>query len=279
LDLASTYIRGFFVAAWLAGVTAAWAGTNSLPHVYTNGFKVALALGNDLYETLDGNFQKRLQPDPVEMEAMDAPVITPAMTDDATGKLGQVIISAGFIDLLNHVAHAKAIDRIQPGYFEQYACLLGRQTVNDTVPELFNMVDPRFWTIGVMNDQMSYFNQMIGLTLAINLSHHYLGHYNQYASQMLAGKLTPINNFIAPDEWETSVRVATLNSLDTGLATDGPRALFEVIDKMPKRPAWAAYLVPPATDLKMLNQRLTDYETNYWRGQLTLGGLAKVAAK
>jgi hypothetical protein len=177
------------------------------------------------------------------------------------------------------VAHAKAIDRIQPGYFERYASLLARETADNSVPDLMEMMDPRYWSVSVMNDQMSYFNQMVGLTVAINLSHHYLGHYNQHASQMLAGKLTPINNFIAPADWETSIKDATLNSLDTGLATAGPRALFEVIDKMPKRPAWTAYLAPTNTDLKMLNRRLADYETNYWRGQLKLDGLAKIAAK
>ena len=272
---AAIYIRGVLVSAWLLSLAPVLAQTNALPHVYTNGFKIALELGNDLYETLDYSFQRSVQPDPVQLEPSDTPLITPAATEDAREKLGQVIVSAGYIDLLNHVAHAKAIDRIQPGYFAQYANLLGRQTSSDSVPELVNMVDSRFWTRQVMDEQMSYFNQMIGLTVAINLSHHYLGHYRHYASRMLGGQLMPINNFIAPTEWETSVRLAALNSMDCGLATAGPIALFEVIDKMPARPAWAAYLVPTNADLKLLNRQLGVYETNYWRGQLTVDGLAK----
>jgi len=130
------------------------------------------------------------------------------------------------------------------------------------------MVDNRYWTDHVMNDQASFFNQIIGLTVALNLSHHYLGHYTKFSSQMLAGKLVPINDLLAPAEWEASVKAATLNALNCALGTDGPKALFEAIDQMPKRPAWTAFIVPPTTDLKKLNKQLKKYEDDYFHGQL-----------
>ena len=46
-------------------------------------------------------------------------------------------------------------------------------------------MDGRYWTDNVINDQMSYFNQMVGFMMAINLSHHYLGHYAKYAPKMI----------------------------------------------------------------------------------------------
>ena len=182
--------------------------------------------------------------------------------------MGRVVISAGFIDLINHIAHAKAIDRIQPGYFEGYVLNLGRQTASDAPPDLPGMVDPRYWKDDVMNDQMTYFNQMIGMALAINLAHHYLGHFNQFSSQMLAGKLVPINTLIAPAAWDAGVKAATLNCLNAALATTGPKALFEAIDKMPRRPAWTQFLVPPNADLKKLSSQLSTYEVAYFRGGL-----------
>jgi hypothetical protein len=49
---------------------------------------------------------------------------------------------------------------------------------------------------------------------------------------------------------------------------DGARALFDAIDKMPKRPDWTAFIVPPATDLKKLNKELVKYENDFFHGQL-----------
>jgi hypothetical protein len=136
------------------------------------------------------------------------------------------------------------------------------------MPEPPNIVDNRYWTDEVMNDQASYFNGMIGMTLALSLSHHYLGHYNQYASMMLAGKLVPINNFITPASWEAGVQTATHNCLECGVPVLGARALFEAIDKMPTRPAWAAFIAPPAANLKNMSAQLQDLEDKYFKGGL-----------
>ena len=69
-------------------------------------------------------------------------------------------------------------------------------------------------------------------------------------------------------EWDVSVRAAAVNSLDCALATDGSRALFEAIDKMPDRPAWAAYVIPANVDIKKLNKTLAHDEELFFRGQL-----------
>ena len=235
---------------WLVLLAPALAAAGTAAHVYSSDFTQARRLCGDLYETLDPKYQKSLHPEPIKLEAMQAPIIVPVEGADENKSLREVKISAGFIDLINHIAHAKAIDRIQPGYFEQYILNLSRPADNDAPPAPPNMVDNRFWTDDVMNDQASFFNQIIGLTVALNLSHHYLGHYTKFSSQMLTGKLVPINNLLAPAEWEASVKAATLNALNCALGTDGPKALFEAIDKMPKRPAWTAFLAPPTADLK-----------------------------
>jgi len=261
-------LKRLFVAAWLVLLSPALAAPGAPAHVYGNALNQTRKLGSDLYQTLDEKFQKTLYPEPIQVEPMEAPVIVPCEGADQNKSLREVKISVGFIDLVNHIAHAKAIDRIQPGYFEQYILNLSKAADANAPPEPPNMVDNRYWTDEVMNDQAGYFNQIIGMALALNLSHHYLGHYTKFSSQMLAGKLVPINLLLAPAEWDASVKAATLNALNCALGTDGPKALFEAIDKMPNRPAWTAFMVPPATDLKKLNKQLKKYEDDFFHGRL-----------
>jgi len=263
-------LRNAIAGAWLALLIPAWAATNSTPQVYPSDVGMAVKIGNELYETLDPRCQRNISPQTISTEQTDAPEIAPIRQADANAMPCQVLISTGFVDLLNHIAHAKAIDRIQPGFLQQYAASLARESGGQDPSQPPEITDPRYWTDAVMNDQQSYFNQMIGLTVAINLSHHYLGHYQKYAGQMLAGKPAPINNFIAASEWDASVKAAALNSLDCAFATEGAKALFEAIDAMPRRPAWTGFIAPLNTDLKKLNQQLTKYETAYFHGGLKL---------
>ena len=259
-------MKNLIAAVWLALCVSTAAATNPLPHVYHNGFSGALKIGNDLYLALDPKFQKYLSPAPIKVVMDNVPIITPIEGDEEDRSLKQVSVSIGFIDLMNHIAHAKAIDRIQPGYFEKYVLNLARDATNETLPEVPNMDDDRYWTDAIMADQTSYFAQMFGMTAALNMSHHYLGHYGKYSNQMLAGKLVPINNLLTPAEWAAGMKAAAQNSLDCALGADGIKALIESIDKMPQRPAWTSYMVPQNSDLKKLNRDLTDYEAQYFHG-------------
>jgi hypothetical protein len=119
-----------------------------------------------------------------------------------------------------------------------------------------------------MSDQASYFNQMIGMTMAMNLSHHYLGQFDKYAGVMQSGRFVPINNLLTRSEWEKGVRAAAANALNCALGTEGSKALFDAIDKMPLRPAWTAYIVPRNIDIKGLNKQLARYEIAFFRGGL-----------
>jgi hypothetical protein len=257
-----------WTVAWLILVFWTGAAPNSPPHEYTQtNLRVVHNIGRALYASLDARYQKQLSPDILRLESMEAPVITPMPSADRSKELNQVFVSVGYVELLNYIAHAKAIDKIQPGYFTQYVLTLAGDKGSHAPPMPPNLID-RYWTMDVMNDQASYFNQMLGLTVAISLSQEYLGYFDKYSGQMMGGKLVPINNFLTPEEWEASVKKATLNSLDCALGTEGAKALFEAIDKMPKRPAWTAFVVPQSVDLKKVNEDLATYEASYWRGGL-----------
>ena len=267
MDIVRNELKQLFVAAWLLLLPAPGA-TGAPAHTYTSNVNQACKLGGDLYETLEPKYQKSIYPEPIKVEQMEAPIIVPSEGADQSKSVRGVKVSVGFIDLVNHIAHAKAIDKIQPGYFASYVANLSKAADSDAPPEPPNMVDNRYWTEDVMNEQASFFNQIIGMTMALTLSHHYLGHYAKLSGQMLAGKLVPINNLLAPAEWDASVKAATLNALNCALGTDGPAALFDAIDKMPKRPAWTAFIVPPTTDLKKLNKQLKKYEDDFFHGGL-----------
>jgi hypothetical protein len=256
------------LAGWLALLASAQAVTNAPAHTYPCGMEIAFKIGHDLVATLDPKFQRKLHPEAIIVEQLDAPVMAPTPAN-GEGFLCQVSVSTGFIDLLNHVAHAKAIDKIQPGYFHQYVAALARQGAGanpSPPPELDNA---RYWTDAVMQDQVNFFNQMISMTLALNLSHLYLEHYDKYAAQTADEKPFPINDFIAPNEWQASVKYAAANSLDCALPAEGAEALFDCIDQLPRHPVWADYIVPQTVNIKKLNLLLAQYEHDYYYGSPT----------
>jgi len=261
-------IKNLLLPGWLALLTPAYAVTNAPAHTYPSGVEIAAKIGNDLVATLDPKFQKILNPEAISLQQLAAPVMAPIQPTHG-GLLCQVSVSTGFIDLLNHIAHAKAIDRIQPGYFRKYVAHLAQEGANENPALPPNLEDSRYWTDAVMQDQASFFNQMISITLALNLSHLYLDHCDKYAAHMSAGNSAPINNFIALAEWKASVKCATLNSLDCALATEGGEALFDCIDQMPRRPAWTGYVVPQGVNIKKLNKQLSQYEHDYYFGSAT----------
>jgi hypothetical protein len=257
------------VLPWALGLLFfALGGATPPPHSYANGFSIALKIGESLYQALPTKLGDQLNPRPVSILGLEQPFIGPIALTDENKVWREVSISEGLIDLMNHVSHAKAVDRVEPGFFDRYV-----KNISINGGDHFNLpeiVEPRFWTDSVENYQMSYFNQMVGMLMAINLSHHYLGHYAKYADK-LAGPdnlMLPINRFLSPAEWETSVKAGAVNSLMCALGTEGAQALFDAIARMPKRPAWVAYIVPQFVDIKDLNKELGDYEDGFYHGKL-----------
>lgn len=245
---------------------------------YPSGFSVAQDRAGELYQSLPSKFGDQLAAQPIILQNQTSPQIEPIATMDDTKMVRQVSVSSGFIDLVNHLAHAKAIDKIEPGFLDQYVQNLARLAGDDFVVQPPNMVDDRYWTDDVMNDQASFFNQIIGMLVAINFSHHYLGHYDKYGTKMIGtgNKLIPINDFLSHSEWEVSVKAGATDALNSALATEGPKAIFDAIDKIPQRPAWTEVIVPKDVDLKKLNKELTQYETTFYHGGLKFGLLDKL---
>lgn len=263
-----THIHAATAAVTMLFCTCANGQNQSPTHTYPSGVKAALQIESDLYNSLDDKYRTKVVAPPEISGSMAERELAKVekSENDMAKALRQASISANFVDFINHVAHAKAVDKIQPGFFDKYMAGLANDPATGAVPPAPNIVDDKFWTDDVMNDQASYFNQMMSMTVAMNLSHHYLGDFDKYATQLRAGGA--INNFITQSEWEKVVRASAVNTLNCAFGTEGAKALFGAIDKMPTRPAWTACIVPEKTDLKKLNTELAKYEVAFFHGGL-----------
>jgi hypothetical protein len=262
----TTKVGAIMLAVGLSAASA----TSEPPRVYSGGFHATLKIGGELYEVLPDKFAQQLDPQTIVLEIQDEPVAQPICTVEDNRPLRQVKLSAGFIDIVNHISHAKAIDRVQPGFFDQYVRNLAQVCSGDTNAQPPNIVDPRYWTEDILNDQMSYFNQAVGIIEAINLAHHYLGHYAKYSAKLAEpdGRSIPINNYLTPAEWAAAVKAGVVDSLNCALTCEGAVAFFEAVDRMPRRPAWTAYFVPPQENIIALNKLLERYEQDFFHGRL-----------
>jgi hypothetical protein len=270
VQLPATHIKSKAGLLLLALACLATGGSTGAERGYAPGFSLAIKLGGDLHEALPPKFSDQLDMQAIALQPQDMPLIAPVAISADKHVQRQVELSAGFIELVNRLCHAKAIDKIQAGFFDQYVANLGRACSADPAAPLPSIVEPRFWTESILTDQLNYFDQMIGMMMAINMSHHYLGHYAKYASKLTGpgDKILPINDFLTEAEWDVSVKAGALDALNCALSTDGVRVIFEALDKMPVRPAWAAYIAPPKTDLKKLNQELTQFEDDFFHGRI-----------
>jgi hypothetical protein len=268
----TTNIKSAVVLLFLAFASAA-SGLESGPdRNYGPSFKLAVRLGGELRDALPQKFFIRVDPQVIALQAQEYPVIFPVETCADHNVRRQVELSAGFIDLINHLCHAKAIDNIQAGYFDEYVDNLARVCAANPQAPLPRIVESRYWSDEVINDQMSYFNQMMGMIMAINMAHHYLGHYDKYAAQLAGagGKVEAINDLLTTAEWEVSVKAGALDGLRCALSTDGLCVLFEALDRMPIEPAWRAYVAPRHANFKKLNKDLARYEKEFFRDRLKL---------
>ncbi|HZM02138.1 MAG TPA: hypothetical protein VFC44_03855, partial [Candidatus Saccharimonadales bacterium] len=103
-------------AVCLAAGMQGWAFADSAGHPYSGNLETAEKIASTLYDSLDSQYQKILEPAPITLASID----TPAMMPTQNSNLCRVSVSASFIALINRLAHAKAIDQIEPGYFNRY---------------------------------------------------------------------------------------------------------------------------------------------------------------
>jgi len=221
---------------------------------YETGFETISKITTDLHEGLDSKQRAKLRSAPVLDEKLAAPALQ-TQEGDGTNPIPAVHVSRGFVELMNFISHAKAIDADSRGFL---AKSMARLATDAAFPDLRAGGARDTWSFATMNRQASHFNQMAGALIAIDLAHFSLGHYQKYASQLAGAQGQPIsiNSFVTPAEWREAVLKGAQSALDCGLAVDGLKVLFESIDNMPSRPPWTIFLMPSGVKVGKLNREL-----------------------
>ena len=260
---------GALVAAALLLQLANGHTADGEPKYKTTGLNYILRLGSELYKALKPKQKEMVHSQPIFLVTEMMPYIKCVEYPGDGKPMRAAWISSGFIDLMNNVAHAKAIDKIQKGYFEKYVLSLAKESGENELSELPDINNKKFWSEDVMNEQISYFNQMVTLVVAIEISHHYLGHFAKYREKVDENQANPvpINSLLTPAEWDASLRAAVASSMNAGMGVDGLKALYEAFNKMPQRPKWTVYFLPPSEKADKARKALEKYESAVLNGK------------
>jgi hypothetical protein len=252
-----------------------WAGRSVAGNVtgtgYETGYENIVRLSGDLHRALTAQNRQRLLSIPVLLEKVEVPFLHPSEFNDGSNRWRVVFISAGFVDLVNYLSHAKAIDQTQRGFLNHYVGVLSTETGAKPLTTAVSLQsNSRCWSLEIMNGQASAFNQMVGALIAIDMAHLYLGHYDKYASRLHDGenRAVPIASVITPAEWREALLKGARNALDCGLSVEGLVLLYESIDRMQVRPAWTVFFLPndPAVQVSQVKKDLRRMEKAFFAG-------------
>lgn len=221
-------------------------------------------ISGELCHALDKSKREQLSPQPAFLAEIKAPSL-----GGASGSAGQriVSISAGCVELLNQLAHAKALDEIKPGHFKSYSAALAQCRSADSRPTVTqSLAESQAWEAEVLNHQAGTFNQMAGALIAIDFAHHYLGHYKKYSAQLsdASGQPVPICARLTEKEWREAVMKGARNALDCGLGVEGMRCLLSAFDQMQPRPEWSVWFVHPKANIRKLDRDLDTLERDFF---------------
>lgn len=236
---------------------------------YEAGLTNILKIAGELHVALAPKQQQIVQGDPVYLDQITTPCIAPVEVASGAEPRRTVQISAGFIQLVNSLAHARAMTEPGNDVVKAYAARLA-SAGGDRLPSVTQGVAPeKAWDFDTMNVQAGQFNQLAGSLIAIDLAHHYLGHYKKYAGQLAAAGQSPapapaINNLVTEKEWREAVMKGAKNALDCGLGVDGLKTLLECMEAMPNRPNWTAYFVPTKANLSKMTRDLQRLENDFF---------------
>jgi hypothetical protein len=233
---------------------------------YQNGFPTVVKIAGELCLALEQANHKRLGTRPVVLAEGKVPSFGAASSPDRARGDYTLTISAGCVELLNGLAHAKALDEVQPGYFKSYTGLLGRDKAAPCPPVAQHIPESLAWKDDLLNHQAGTFNQMAGALIAIELAHQYLGHYRKYSAQLAdsAGHPVPNNSRLTEKEWREAVLKGARNSLDCGLGVDGLRCLLSAFDQMSHRPEWSTWFVHARANVAKLDRELAAIEREFF---------------
>lgn len=236
---------------------------------YKSGYTSIEKLGVDLYKALSPKDRALINPRPISIETEAAPYVKMLFYPDDTKPIRGIWISMGFIDLVNHIAHAKAIDTVKKGYFKDYIQRLGKETGKTELQPLPGIENPAYWTDDMLNEQLSNFNSIVGIVAGVELAHHYLGHFEKYKDKLdeTNAKAVPINTLLTQKEWDAAFEKGVKDALNAGCAIEGVIPFYEAFDKMQPRPSWAIHFFPENVKFPKVKKELERLQKRFFAGQ------------
>jgi hypothetical protein len=259
---ARTLMNWLRLFALLLLPTLVWGDTYE-PLDYRSGFTTIQALGRDIYGSLEGAEKAMIHPQPISLDTSRKPFVRLLHYTDGSETVRGVWVSQGFIDLVNQLAHAKAIDKKRKGYFAAYLKLL--EMCGDPIPPLPDRDNPTYWTEGLLNEQFSNFNSIMGIVVGINLAEHYLGLYEKYEKEIKAEEndAPPLNKLIKADEWERAYRRGLNNAMLASCMTEGYLPVCEGLSHMKQRPIWANYFLPDGIRFESMRKDMVKLQRKF----------------
>jgi hypothetical protein len=250
------------LALGISGTQATEQGCNS----YETGYSDVVRICGELHHALGPKERQEIFPRPALLNQVIPPCVQPGVCSDGKRNWRAVHISAAFVDFLNQLSHARAIDLEEQGYLKRFLAALAADT--GAQPTVGLAVAPRSqtWSFDIKNHQLSHFNQMAGALLAIGMAEHYLGYYDKYAAQLTDGqnRTVPINLVLTESEWRKAVLAGAHNALSCGFGIDGLKVLLDAIAAMPTRPAWTLYFVPQNAQVAKVRRDLDKLEKKFF---------------
>ncbi|MGZ8937966.1 MAG: hypothetical protein ACXW32_02015 [Limisphaerales bacterium] len=236
---------------------------------YKTGYSSIMKLGKDIHAALKAEYREIIAAQPISIETDTTPFARLLYFSDQPKAIRGVWISAGFIDLVNQVAHAKAIDRREKDYFNRYGEMLAQETGQQPLRPLPDVGNARFWTEEMLNEQQSNFNSIVGMVVGMKLANHYLGHYDRYRGKLNEekGPAVAINNLLTRAEWEEAFRDGVRNAVRAGCMTEGVIPFFEAFDRMKRRPAWAGHFLPDDVKFSSMRQEMERMQRLFLEGK------------
>jgi|SRR6185503_4567842 len=233
---------------------------------YELGFPNVTNINTDLVRALEPSKRRQVSSNTLLLGSVRLPCVASAPGENPDGPGQPVCISACFVDFINRVAHAKAMDEAERGFFARYTMRLAEDPRTSLAPDFDALLPKRVWDFNTMNRQASHFNQMVGGLLGIDHAHHYLGHYRKHAHcfDRQTALPQPINAMVTEEEWRQAVLEGARNALACGLGIDGMKAIFQCFGQMQTRPPWAAYFIHPQADVQRMILELVQAERDFF---------------
>ena len=230
---------------------------------YKSGFTTIQTLGHDIYHGLEPAEKAIIHAQPISLDTSRKPFIRLLYMKDGSETVRGVWVSQGMIDLVNQLAHAKAIDKNRRGYFKSYLKLL--EGSGQSIPPLPDRENPAYWTETLLNEQLSNFNSIIGILVGINLAQHYLGLPEKYENELKAEETDdiPLNKRITPAEWQQSYRRGLNNAMLASCMTEGYLPICEGLSQMKHRPSWANYFYPEGTRFEAMRKDMVKLQRKF----------------